>query len=159
MEEKPNIWDSSGSSKASNCAHAICKRQLQLGSRSNQSVKGNNTAGNATTDTNTQDSGASTSNHQIHQEKNSNDTSNSTGSSLSRSLTNSKISSTPTNLDSELKALKNNFERRMDKQEEQMSEIMQVIKTMNEDFKQQMIHVVLAALSKEKEKVQEITHG
>jgi hypothetical protein len=101
-----------------------------------QYVIGNNTAGNATTNTNIQDSGASTSNHQIHQEKTSNDTSNSTGSSLSCSLTNSKISSMPTNLDSELKALKNNLERRMDKQEEQMSEIVQVIKTMNEDFEQ-----------------------
>jgi hypothetical protein len=47
----------------------------------------------------------------------------------------------------------------MEKQEEQMSEIVQVIKTMNEDFEQRMIHVVLAALSKEKEKVQELTHG
>jgi hypothetical protein len=47
----------------------------------------------------------------------------------------------------------------MEKQEEQMSEIVKVIKTMNEDFEQRMIHVVLAALSKEKEKVQEITHG
>jgi hypothetical protein len=30
---------------------------------------------------------------------------------------------------------------------------------MNEDFEKRMIHVVLAALSKEKEKVQELTHG
>jgi hypothetical protein len=48
----------------------------------------------------------------------------------------------------------------MAKQEEQMSEIVQVIKMMNEDFKKRMIHVVLAAaLSKEKEKVKELTHG
>lgn len=60
-------------------------------------------------------------------------------------------------LDSELQELKNNLESCMDKQEEQMSEIVQVIKTMNEDFRKRMIHVVLAALSKEK--VQELTHG
>jgi hypothetical protein len=141
-------------------ANAVNSGILKNTNTADQSAKGNNTAaGNATTDTNTQDTGALTSNHQINQEKNSNYTSNSTGSSLSRSLTNSKIPSTPSNLDSELKALKNNLERRMDKQEEQMSEIVQVIKTMNEDFEKRMIHVVLAALSKEKEKVQEITHG
>jgi hypothetical protein len=47
----------------------------------------------------------------------------------------------------------------MQKQEEQMSEIIQVIKAMNDDFEKRMVHVVLAALSKEKEKVQELTHG
>jgi hypothetical protein len=40
-----------------------------------------------------------------------------------------------------------------------MSEIIQVIKAMNDDFEKRMVHVVLAALSKEKEKVQELTHG
>jgi uncharacterized membrane-anchored protein YhcB (DUF1043 family) len=59
-----------------------------------------------------------------------------TESSLSCLLTNSKIPSTQKNLNSELKDLKNNLERQMEKQEEQMSEIIQVIKTMNEDFEQ-----------------------
>jgi hypothetical protein len=62
-------------------------------------------------------------------------------------------------IDSELQKIKNSLESRMQKQEDQMAEIVQVIKTMNEDFKKRMIHVVLAALSKEKEKVQELTHG
>jgi hypothetical protein len=62
-------------------------------------------------------------------------------------------------INEELQKIKDSLERRMDKQEEQMSEIIQVIKVMNEDFEKRMIHVVLAALSKEKEKVQELTHG
>jgi hypothetical protein len=47
----------------------------------------------------------------------------------------------------------------MERQEEQMSEIVQVIKSMNADFEKRMMHVVFAALSREKEKVQELTHG
>jgi hypothetical protein len=62
-------------------------------------------------------------------------------------------------IDSELQKIKSSLESRMQKQEEQMAEIVQVIKTMNEDFENRMIHVVFAALSKEKEKVQELTHG
>jgi hypothetical protein len=80
-------------------------------------------------------------------------------SSLSNSLANSKNQPTNKDIDAELQELKGNLERRMEKQENQMSEIIQVIKAMNDDFEQRMIHVVLAALSKEKEMVQEITHG
>jgi hypothetical protein len=66
---------------------------------------------------------------------------------------------TTKDIDAELQEIKNKLESRMDKQEEQMSEMIQVIKAMNDDFEKRMIHVVLAALSKEKEKVQELTHG
>jgi hypothetical protein len=82
-----------------------------------------------------------------------------TESSLSRTLTNSSTPSKSRNIDSELQEIKNSLENRMDRQDEQISEIVQVIKTMNDDFEKRMIHVVLAALSREKEKVQELTHG
>jgi Holliday junction resolvase RusA-like endonuclease len=82
-----------------------------------------------------------------------------TQSSLSKSLNQSKIPNSSKDIDFELKALKENMERRMQKQDNQISEIVQVLKTMNEEFETRMTHVVLAALSREKEKVQEITHG
>jgi uncharacterized protein YeeX (DUF496 family) len=116
-----------------------------------------NPAGTTTPDTATQDTN-STTNRQVSWDETI-EANQSTGSSLSRSLTNSKMQSMQKDLDSELKALKSNLENRMNKQEQQMNEIVQVIKTMNDDFEKRMIHVVLAALSKEKEKVQELTHG
>jgi hypothetical protein len=82
-------------------------------------------------------------------------------SSLSRTLDQSKIQTQPSrkDIDMELKELKENIESRMQKQDEQISEIIQVMTTLNRDFERRMTHVVLAALLKEKEKVQEITHG
>jgi hypothetical protein len=68
-------------------------------------------------------------------------------------------STTTKDIDAELQKIKDSLENRMQKQEEQMSEIVQVIKAMNDDFEKRMMHVVYAALSKEKEKVQELTHG
>jgi hypothetical protein len=82
-----------------------------------------------------------------------------TESSLSRLLTNSSTPSNSKNIDTKLQEIKNSLENRMDRQEEQISKIVQVIKLMNKDFEKRMIHVVLAALSREKEKVQELTHG
>jgi hypothetical protein len=75
------------------------------------------------------------------------------------SETTSEKSLTAKNIDAELQKIKEGLESRMQKQEEQMSEIIQVIKAMNDDFEKRMVHVILAALSKEKEKVQELTHG
>jgi hypothetical protein len=40
-----------------------------------------------------------------------------------------------------------------------MSEIVKVIKQMNNNMEQRMAHAVLAMLVKEKEKIQELTHG
>jgi ClpP class serine protease len=74
-------------------------------------------------------------------------------------MTNSKLQSLKKDLDTEMKEIKTSLERRIEKQEEQMSEIVKVIKTMNEDMEQRMAYAVLAALIKEKEKVQELTHG
>jgi hypothetical protein len=88
-------------------------------------------------------------------EDNTADTSQLIESSLSRSLTNLKTQTTRKDIDSELMSL----ETRMDKQEEQMSAIVQVIKSMNEDIEQRMAHAILAVLVKEKEKIQELTHG
>jgi hypothetical protein len=65
----------------------------------------------------------------------------------------------PTDIDSELKKLKENLENRMQQQDDRISEIIHVMNSLNEDFKKRMTHVVLAALSREKEKVQEITLG
>jgi hypothetical protein len=96
---------------------------------------------------------------QVSWDENTIDTGRSPGSSLSRSITNSKIQTMKRDIDAELKELKENLEDRMAKQEEQMSEIVQVIKQMNENIEQRMAHAVLAALIKEKEKVQELSHG
>jgi hypothetical protein len=79
-------------------------------------------------------------------------------SSLSRAVNQSN----PPNqldIDSELKKLKDNMESRMQQQDDRISEIIHVMKSLNEDFEKRMTHVVLAALSREKEQVQEITLG
>jgi hypothetical protein len=51
------------------------------------------------------------------------------------------------------------MESRMQQQDDRISEIIHVMKSLNEDFEKRMTHVVLAALSREKEQVQEITLG
>jgi hypothetical protein len=79
-------------------------------------------------------------------------------SSLSRAINQSN----PQNhldIDSEIKTLKDNMDSRMQQQDNQISEIIHVMKSLNEDFEKRMTHVVIAALSREKEKVQEITLG
>jgi hypothetical protein len=96
---------------------------------------------------------------QVSWDENVSNTSRLTGSSLLRSMTNSKIQSLKKELDSDLKEIKTSLERRIDKQEQQMSEIARIIKTMNEDMEQRMAYAVLSAIIKEKEKVQELTHG
>jgi hypothetical protein len=116
------------------------------------------TTGSTTMESITQDSEHLNS-RQVSWDENISDTSRLTGSSLSRSMTNSKLQSLKKDLDTEMKEIKTSLERRIEKQEEQMSEIVKVIKTMNEDMEQRMAYAVLAALIKEKEKVQELTHG
>jgi hypothetical protein len=118
------------------------------------------TTGTITMETNTQLSEFSNS-RQVSWDENISDTSRLTGSSLSRSMTNSKLQSLKKDFDAELKEIKNNLERRMEKQEEQMSDLVNVIKTMNDDMERRMAHAVLQVIikEKEKEKVQELTHG
>jgi hypothetical protein len=116
------------------------------------------TTGTMTMETNTQLSEFSNS-RQVSWDKNISDTSRLTGSSVSRSMTNSKLQSLKKDFNTELNEIKNNLERRMEKQEEQMSDIVQIIKTMNDDMERKMAHAVLQVIIKEKEKVQELTHG
>lgn len=87
------------------------------------------------------------------------DTSRSTGSSLSRSLTNSKAQNIKQDIDTQLQEIKENLEKRMAKQDEQISEIVQLISSMTQNFEKRMAHAVLEVLTKEKTKVQELTHG
>jgi hypothetical protein len=82
-----------------------------------------------------------------------------TESSLARSVQNASNRVPDTNIDDEIKAIREEMDSRLSKQERQMSEIVQVIKQMNEDIEQRMAHAILAVLVKEKEKIQEITHG
>jgi hypothetical protein len=80
------------------------------------------------------------------------------GSSLSRSITNSNIQSVKKDIDAKLKEIKSSLENQMNKQEEQMSEIINIIHTMNKNMERCMAHAVLETLFKEKSKVQELTH-
>jgi hypothetical protein len=75
------------------------------------------------------------------------------------SLTSTSNQNQVKDLDSELKEVKASLESRMNKQEEQMSELIQVAKRMNEDIEKRMAHAVLQVLVKEREQIQEITHG
>jgi hypothetical protein len=101
----------------------------------------------------------STNSRQVSWDENISNTSRLTGSSLSRSMTNSKIQSLKKEIEYDMKEIKNSLKRRIKQQEQQMSELTRIIKTMNEDMEQRMAYAVLAAIIKEKEKVQELTHG
>jgi hypothetical protein len=115
-------------------------------------------AGTASMETISQES-ESTNSRQVSWDENISDTSRLTGSSLSRSMTNSKIQSLKKEIEHDMKEIKNSLERRIEQQEQQMSELTRIIKSMNEDMEQRMAYAVLAAIIKEKEKVQELTHG
>jgi hypothetical protein len=80
-------------------------------------------------------------------------------SSLQRAASKSSNQPSINDIDTELKELKVEMENRLSKQEQQMSEIVQVIKQMNENIEQRMAHAVLAVLVKEREQIQELTHG
>jgi hypothetical protein len=99
-----------------------------------------------TPDMNSQDSEINSLNMNASKEENTIDTGKLTGSSLTRSLTNSKIQTNSRDIDTELKEMKMQFKQRINKQEEQMKEIVQVMKSMNEDIEQRMAHAVLAVL-------------
>jgi hypothetical protein len=79
-------------------------------------------------------------------------------SSLERAI-NHQTSTNQLDIDSELKKLKEDMEVRMQQQDDRISEVIHVMKSLNEDIEKRMTHALLAALSKEKEKVQEITLG
>jgi hypothetical protein len=79
-------------------------------------------------------------------EENTIDTGKLTGSSLTQSLATLKIQATSRDINTELQEMKAQFEQRMNKQEDQMKEIVQVMKSMNKDMEQRMAHTVLAVL-------------
>jgi hypothetical protein len=68
---------------------------------------------------------------QVSWDGNTTDTSRSTGSSLSRSITNSKIQSFKKDIDNEIQELKTNFERQLDNQDKHITEMIDLIHTMN----------------------------
>jgi hypothetical protein len=76
-----------------------------------------------------------------------------------RSATNSKIQSFKKDMDNEIQELKTNQENCMDKQDKCISEIIELIHTMNKDIEERMAGAVITALVREKNKVQELTHG
>jgi hypothetical protein len=96
---------------------------------------------------------------QVSWESTTMDTSRSMGSSLSRSVTNSKIQSFKIDIDNEIQELKTNLENRMDKQDQRIAEMIDLIHTMNKDIEDRMASAVITALVREKNKVQELTHG
>jgi hypothetical protein len=101
----------------------------------------------------------STTQRQVSWDGNTIDTSRSTGSSLSRSMTNSKIQSFKKDIDNEIQELRTNLENRMNKQDQRISEMIDLIHNLNKDIEDRMASAVITALVREKEKVQEITHG
>jgi hypothetical protein len=87
------------------------------------------------------------------------DTSRSAGSSLSRSVTNSKIINFKKDIDDEIKELKENLESRMNRQDQRIKDLIDVIHDMNKGLERRIASAVITTLVKEKEKVQELTHG
>jgi hypothetical protein len=100
-----------------------------------------------------------TTQRQVSWDGSTTDTSRSTGSSLSRSVTTSKIQNFKKDVDNEIQELKTKFENRMDKQDQCISEMIELIHTMNKDIEDRMASAVIMALVRDKEKVQELTHG
>jgi hypothetical protein len=74
-------------------------------------------------------------------------------------MTNSKIQSFKKDIDNEIQELRTNLENRMNKQDQRISEMIDLIHNLNKDIEDRMASAVIAALVREKEKVQEITHG
>jgi hypothetical protein len=101
----------------------------------------------------------STTQRQVTWDGNTTDTSRSTGSSLSRSVTNSKMMNFKKDIDFEINELKTNLENRMDRQDQRIKDLIDVIHDMNKDLENQMASAVITTLVREKAKVQEITHG
>jgi hypothetical protein len=62
-------------------------------------------------------------------------------------------------IDAKLKEIKSSLETRMNKQEAQMAEIIDIIHTMNKNMERRVAQAVLETLIREKVKVQELTHG
>jgi hypothetical protein len=112
-----------------------------------------------TTDTQSSNENSNSSQRQVSWDSSTADTNRSMGSSLSRSITNSKIQSFKKDIDTELKEIKSSLDNQMNKQEEQMSEIIDIIHTMNKNMERRVAQAVLETLIKEKLKVQELTHG
>jgi hypothetical protein len=108
---------------------------------------------------NTQGSSTASTQRQVSWDDSITATSRSMGSSLSRSMTNSKIINIKKEFEQEIQELNNKLEQRLTKQDEQLSEIRQSITSMNEDMEIRMAQAVILALVKEKNKVQELTHG
>lgn len=96
---------------------------------------------------------------QVSWDENTNNTSRLTGSSLSRSATNSKIQNFKKDIDNEIQTLKSTLENRMDQQDKRISEMIDLIHTLNKDIEDRMASAVIMALVREKNKVQELTHG
>jgi hypothetical protein len=101
----------------------------------------------------------STTQRQVSWDGNTTDTSRSTGSSLSRSVTNSKMLNFKKDIDFEINELKTNLENRMDRQDQRIKDLIDVIHDMNKDLENQMASAVITTLVQEKARVQEITHG
>jgi hypothetical protein len=100
-----------------------------------------------------------TTQRQVSWDGNTLDTGRSPGSSLSRSITNSKIQNFKKDIDAEIQELKNNLKNRMDKQDQRIQEMIDVIHSMNKDLEHRMASAVITTLVREKAKVQEFTHG
>jgi hypothetical protein len=80
-------------------------------------------------------------------------------SSLQRSVSNTPSTQVENAIDAKIKEIRDEMEKRMTKQESQILEIVQVVQQLNENIEQRMAHAVLAVIAKEKEQLQELTHG
>jgi flagellar hook-associated protein FlgK len=74
-------------------------------------------------------------------------------------MTNSKIQSFKKDIDNEIQGLKTNLENRMNKQDQRISEMIDLIHNLNKDIEDRMASAVITALVREKDKVQELMHG
>jgi hypothetical protein len=74
-------------------------------------------------------------------------------------MTNSKVQNFKKDIDAEIRELKGRLENRMDQQDQRISELLQMMHTMNNNLENKIAQAVIIALVKEKAKVQELTHG
>jgi hypothetical protein len=70
-----------------------------------------------------------------------------------------KIINFKKDIDEEIKDLKDNLESRMDRQDQRIKDLIDVIHDMNKGLERRIATAIITTLVKEKAKVQELTHG
>jgi hypothetical protein len=128
-------------------------------SQSTVNAHSNDTQTQATNTTQDSTSTTTTTQRQVSWDDSTTEANRSLGSSLSRSVTNSKLTNIKKDIDNEIKEIKPDMEERFTRQEKYIREIQDVLIKNAEEMETRVARAVITALMREKQQVQELTHG